>query len=588
MNITPSRRDFLYGLGATLGTSAFNAMLQAEDQPAGPLAPKPPHHPAKAKACIMLYMAGGPSHIDLFDPEPKLEQLHMQEFTRKDKFASAMASGKRYFIKSPFKFTQAGESGLWMCDKWKQLAGVADELCVYHGCQATSINHPTANYHMNTGNRFGGDPAIGAWAGYGLGSENQDLPCFVVLPEVNFPQGGSANWSNGFLPAYFQGTPLRAEGSPILDLQPPPGVTKTVQRKNLDLLAQLNAEHRARHPQHDALAARMESYEVLSETRPDIVAVAGWSFPESVSAIAWARDVGARVVMMSESQAHDAQRQFLGEAIKRRVVEACDAALVGAEPHRQYIAKLGIPKDRVFFGYNAVDNDYFEIGSDAARKNRDKLRRKLDLPQRYVLASGRMIKKKGFPQLVGAFSLALRRKDVGHALMILGDGPERPTIETVVADANLRGRVLLPGFKSYDLLPAYYALADGFVHVAFSEQWGLVVNEAAAAGLPLIVSEHCGVGAALVESGRNGRLINPNDISEIADALVELFSKKSEELSRIGVESRQIASAWGPARFANGLYRACIAALTQPTRRIAPWDRALLRFLASRSIDRVS
>lgn len=279
-----TRRSFLYGLGATLGTAAFNALLQAEatanpqsaigNPQSGPLAPKPPHHAAKAKACIMLYMAGGPSHIDLFDPKPQLEKRHMEEFVRKDKFASAMASGKRYFIKSPFKFTRAGKSGLWMCEPWKHLAKVADELCVYHGCQAESINHPTANYHMNTGNRFGGDPAIGAWVSYGLGTENQDLPAFVVLPEVNFPQGGAANWSNGFLPAYYQGTTLRPKGSPILDLHPPKGVTRDVQRQNLDLLGKLNAQHQIEHPHHDALSARMQAYELAFRMQmqvPDII-----------------------------------------------------------------------------------------------------------------------------------------------------------------------------------------------------------------------------------------------------------------------------------------------------------------------------
>ena len=111
------RRDFLYGLGATLGTVAFNALVQADEKksaPADPLVPKTPHGPARAKACIFLYMEGGPSHIDTFDPKPKLDDLHLQEFVRKDKFASAMASGKRYYIQSPFKFRRAGESGRWM------------------------------------------------------------------------------------------------------------------------------------------------------------------------------------------------------------------------------------------------------------------------------------------------------------------------------------------------------------------------------------------------------------------------------------------------------------------------------------------
>jgi hypothetical protein len=276
---TPTRRGFLYGLGATLGTVAMNALLRGDAATtapaAGPLAPKPPHHPARAKACIFLFMEGGPSHIDTFDPKPKLADLHMKEFKReREKFESAMSSGKRYFVQSPYKFRQVGKAGLWMCDQFQHLPTVADELCVYKGCQAESIDHPTACYHMNTGNRFGGDPAIGAWTTYGLGTLNQNLPAFVVLPEGAFPQGGAANWSNGFLPAHYQGTPLRSTGSPILDLKPPAGVSAEVQRRNLDLLAELNASDLRHHPNHADLAARMEAYELAFRMQtevPDIV-----------------------------------------------------------------------------------------------------------------------------------------------------------------------------------------------------------------------------------------------------------------------------------------------------------------------------
>jgi hypothetical protein len=173
-----------------------------------------------------------------------------------------MASGERYYVQSPFEFHKAGKSGIDMCEHWEHLSGVADELCIYRGCQAESINHPTANYHMNTGSRFGGEPAIGAWATYGLGSENQDLPGYIVLPEAAYPQGGAANWSNGYLPPHFQGTTLRSEGSPILDLHPPHGITRDMQRNSLDLLGQLNQAHSQAHPQHAELAARMESYEL--------------------------------------------------------------------------------------------------------------------------------------------------------------------------------------------------------------------------------------------------------------------------------------------------------------------------------------
>ena len=259
----PTRRDFVYGLGASLGSVAFSALLADEKTKTGPLAPKPGHFPgAKAKHVIFLMMEGGPSHIDTFDPKPMLEKMHLKEFVREGKEKSAMESGKRYYVRSPFKFIKAGQSGADMAENWSHLARVADELCFFRGCTVDSVNHPTAMYQMNTGNRFGGDPGIGSWVNYGLGSVNQNLPGFIVLPEVSYPQGGAANWSNGYLPAHYQGTPLRPKGSPILDLSPPAGVTREHQRKNLDLIASLNAAHAAEHPDHAELSARMDSYEL--------------------------------------------------------------------------------------------------------------------------------------------------------------------------------------------------------------------------------------------------------------------------------------------------------------------------------------
>jgi hypothetical protein len=157
-----------------------------------------------------------------------------------------------------------------MADNWEHLAGVADELCFYRGCQVDSVNHPTAMYQMNTGNRFAGDPALGAWITRGLGSINQNLPGFIVLPEVSYPQGGAANWGHGFLPPDYQGTPLRAKGSPILDLQPPAGITRDHQRANLDLLDRLNRWHRDRHDGHRDLEARMANYELAFRMQMEV------------------------------------------------------------------------------------------------------------------------------------------------------------------------------------------------------------------------------------------------------------------------------------------------------------------------------
>ena len=265
-----SRREILFGPGMGLGSIALTAMMAR----GGTLAAKAPHHRAKAKNCIFLLMEGGPSHIDTFDPKPKLAELHMTRFQKeRSKFEANMNTGERYYVKSPFEFRRAGRSGVEMNTLLEKLAGVADELCFYRGLKAESVNHPTALYHLNTGNQFGGDPAVGAWATYGLGTANQNLPGFIVLPDVAYPQGGPANWSSGYLPAHYQGTPLRAEGAPILDMAPPPGVTPQRQRMNLDLLAELNAAHRARHPEHAELAARIESYELAFRMQAEMPGV---------------------------------------------------------------------------------------------------------------------------------------------------------------------------------------------------------------------------------------------------------------------------------------------------------------------------
>lgn len=261
----PARRDFLYGLGASLGSVALNSLLQGEESPSTKA-----HFPAQAKRCIFLMMEGGPSHIDTFDPKIELTRRHLEEFSRSGEEQSAMSSGKRYFVKSPFDFIKAGQSGADICTEWEHLKEQVDDICFYRGAQAESVNHPTACYHINTGNRFGGDPAVGAWVTYGLGSLNANLPGFVVLPRTSYPQGGAPNWSNGFLPAQFQGTPLRPKGSPILDLQPPPGVSPHRQRSNLDLLMKLNQQHLDQRPDRSDLEARMGSYELAFRMQSEV------------------------------------------------------------------------------------------------------------------------------------------------------------------------------------------------------------------------------------------------------------------------------------------------------------------------------
>ena len=268
-----NRRGFLYGLGASLGSVAFSQLLAEESSVSlGPLSPKKPNHPPKAKAVIMLFMEGGPGQMDTFDPKLKLTQLHKTE----SKLKEGQEQGFKFFVGTPFGFRKVGKSGIDMCDQWKHTAEpeVADELCNYRGCQAESLNHPEALFHMNTGSRLGGDPAVGSWVTYGLGSENQNLPGYVVMTELAYPQGGATNWSNGFLPAHYQGTRLRPEGSPLLDLASQPFKSREHQRRALDELAFLNQTHlEATGGKNDKLAARMHSYELAYRMQMEVPGV---------------------------------------------------------------------------------------------------------------------------------------------------------------------------------------------------------------------------------------------------------------------------------------------------------------------------
>jgi glycosyltransferase involved in cell wall biosynthesis len=327
--------------------------------------------------------------------------------------------------------------------------------------------------------------------------------------------------------------------------------------------------------------------DVLSREAPNVIAVAGWAFAESVASIAWAHRRRIPVVLMSDSQRHDAPRARYREHVKSRIVRACHAALVGGREHGAYVRQLGMAVDRVFYGYDVVDNDHFQKGADRARASGAELRRMLGLPERYLLASGRFMEKKNFPRLVAAFGAALAHDSNGYHLVMLGDGPERSAICSAIRQARLESRVHLHGFQPYARLPIYYGLSEAFVHVSLVEQWGLVINEAAAAGLPLIVSRPCGAASELVEDGANGFLVEPADTSSISAALAAVMQAPVEERGAMGLRSRRIVAEWGPDRFADGLARAADAAMAAPGGRLSAWDGLLLRALSRRVISEV-
>lgn len=328
---------------------------------------------------------------------------------------------------------------------------------------------------------------------------------------------------------------------------------------------------------------RREVFAVLDTQSPAAVAVPGWGSTAARAALSWCAERGRPAVVMSESTAWDKTRFPGKEAVKRRVVRrGCAAGLVGGQPQARYLADLGMVPAKIFQGYDVVDNDHFVVRADAARADADARRVALGLPGRYLLTVCRLAVEKNLLRLVEAY--AAYRAGVGPgealALVILGEGPLRTPILSRCRSPGLEGSVLLPGFKQYDELPAYYALADGFVLPSIAEPWGLVVNEAMACGLPVLVSERCGCAADLVAAGDNGWTFDPHDLSAIAAGLRRLAGLSAAERTAMGRRSRERIARWSPQLFAESLRQAVALALSATERRTGRMDRWLFRGLA--------
>ncbi len=257
----------------------------SEDAPAGTThAPqhRRPHHAPRAKAVIWLFMEGGPSHIDLFDPKPALERLAGQKTPESFKLpvTSATGSHRMPIVASRRTWKRHGKSGLWVSDWYPRIAAHVDDLAVIRSCWADGLNHVGSVRQMNTGAILAGRPSMGAWITYGLGTANDNLPTFAVLTDYRTVRGGPTNWGAGFLPAAYQGTPLERQGPPILNLNPPAEVSDRQQRSRLDLLGALNRHHRRRWLSMSELDARIESYELayrMQAAAPEAVELASES-----------------------------------------------------------------------------------------------------------------------------------------------------------------------------------------------------------------------------------------------------------------------------------------------------------------------
>ena len=323
---------------------------------------------------------------------------------------------------------------------------------------------------------------------------------------------------------------------------------------------------------------RCAFWSALEQTNPDVVALNGWNNFGSLIAANCCVRRGIPMVVMSESSRQDEARTWWKEAIKRRIVGLYSAALVGGQRHVEYLVELGIPRERIFTGYDVVDNDYFGQRTAEIRNSRFEMRNKRGLPENYFLASARFIEKKNLPCLIKAYAEYRRRSQNGRNamwdLVLLGDGPLRETLKSQLLTLKLNEHVHLPGFKPYDELPVYYALAKTFVHASTSEQWGLVVNEAVASGLPVIVSNRCGCAPELVNG--NGFTFEPTNVNELTAGLLHMASLSHQERKRLGDASYRIAANFGPERFGEGLERAASMAMEVQQKRFGAIDRALL------------
>jgi hypothetical protein len=278
-----TRRHFFQECALGLGSFALASLLnegRAAAPAAEPLAPRPTHHAARAKSVIFLFMAGGPSQLELFDWKPKLVELHgkpiPEEFIKGKRFAfmDTFARKVPQLLGTRRKFARAGKAGTWVSECLPHLAGVVDELAVVRSLTTDVFNHAPAKLFVNTGSPQAGRPSMGAWVTYGIGSAARDLPGFVVLQSgPRGPRGGAPLWGSGFLPTAYQGVPFRSGGDPVLNLGRPPGVSAGRQREVLDAVKDLNTAHLADTGDPE-IATRIASYEMayrMQTSAPDAI-----------------------------------------------------------------------------------------------------------------------------------------------------------------------------------------------------------------------------------------------------------------------------------------------------------------------------
>jgi hypothetical protein len=268
-----TRRGLFAQVGSAMYVAALTHLLGRElyggeasgRRSALDLKPRPTDHQPKARSVIHLFMNGGPSQMDLFDPKPELDKRHGEDYFNKIAGEVEFPEAAGALLKSPFRFAQHGETGMWVSDALPHFATQVDNVALIRSLYSTNLTHEPALYKIHSGSEFIGRPSLGAWVSYGLGTENQDLPTYIVLDDpLGLPVNGIDNWTAGYLPPQYQGTRFRATGAPVLDLKPDFEEPEVITRLERELISGLDRVHESRRPLRPQLAARIAAYELAA------------------------------------------------------------------------------------------------------------------------------------------------------------------------------------------------------------------------------------------------------------------------------------------------------------------------------------
>ena len=337
----------------------------------------------------------------------------------------------------------------------------------------------------------------------------------------------------------------------------------------------------ADHDSRDASVSelKIKLYETLKKIKPDLMLINGWGDKGGLIALKWCVGNKVPTIVMTDETEDTQLRKHLKEFLKKKIIQLFDAALVAGKPQIDYVKKLGIAADLIEPGYDVVDNDYFIEVTKRVKAQPDSYRTKYQLPADFFVTSNRFIEKKNLFRLLEAYAKYVKAAGPDcWKMVMIGDGPLRLRIVNEITRLGLQNYVIMPGFLQYNVFPYYFALANAFIHASVSEQWGLVVNEAMASGLPVLVSEKCGCADDLVLNSGNGYSFDPYNTGELAEKMASV-SRNKDFLFSMGKESEKIISRFTPALFTTSVKKLVEKLISKKSTAKSLLGRLLLNFV---------